>query len=158
MQVATQEFPEWVSHVADVAQIVGIILAVPAAYWAYKQLKSATASAESQAILALDQAFYLFEDFRKQINSDPLRAGRDDVTLRRYIAVFERLGLLIDKGVVGIELADQLYGSRLKKLLESVKPSVKTILAEREGKGWENFTELWSRMRLDAPERGLPAP
>jgi hypothetical protein len=158
MHLAAQEFPAWIGHAADVAQVIGIALAVPAAYWAYLQLKSATASAEAQAVLALDQAFSLFEQFRKDLNRDAATATSDTVTLRRYIAVFERLGLLIKKGVIGVQLADQLYGSRLATLLATAERPVRTMVAEREGKGWENFTELWTRIRRDAPHRDLPDP
>jgi hypothetical protein len=156
MSIVVLALPDWVTDVADVAQIVGIALVIPAAYWAYKQLKSATASAESQAVLALDQAFSLFEDFRKQLNVARDGVTTDDVTLRRYVATFERLGLLVQNGVVGPDLADQLYGSRLAKLLTTSIGPVRKIVAEREGKGWENFLELWKLMHHTATHRNLP--
>jgi hypothetical protein len=99
-----QDFPAWIGHAADVAQLVGIAVAVPVALWAYRQLKSATASAEAQAVLALDQAFSLFEGFRKDLNQNAAKPTSDDVTLRRYLAVFERLGLLIKKDVIGVQV------------------------------------------------------
>lgn len=156
MQVVILGFADWIADVADIAQIGGIALAIPASIWAYKQLKSATASAESQAVLALDQAFSLFEQFRKDLNQNS--ADADDVMLRRYVAVFERLGLLLEKRVMSVELADQLYGSRLEKLLKNAGDPVKSILAEKDGRGWQNFVELWNRMYQDPRTRELPPP
>jgi hypothetical protein len=161
MRISAAAFPGWISDVADVAQIVGLVLAILAALWARKQLRSATVSAESQAVLALDQAFSLFEDLRKELNSGSSLGSADKeklVTLRRYVAVFERLGLLLKKGVVGVQLADQLYGSRLSQLLNKSSGQVNKIVAEREGRGWENFIELWRTMRKKAPHRKLPDP
>jgi len=47
---------------ANWAQIIGLILAVFAARWAYAKLTAAIATAETQAVLALDQAFAGFEE------------------------------------------------------------------------------------------------
>jgi hypothetical protein len=158
-----QEFPAWIGHAADLAQLLGLVLAVLAGWWAYLQLKSATASAETQAVIALDQAFSLFEQFRTRLNNNEkfrkdLNADdADKVALRRYIAVFERLGLLLKKKVIKVELADQLYGSRLQKLFEHAETPVKTILEQRERKGWDNFWWLWRKMR-DEKYRTLPDP
>ena len=55
--------------VADVSQIVGLVVAVPVIVLAWKQLVSATAASEAQAVLALDDAFGQFEDLRKQAES-----------------------------------------------------------------------------------------
>jgi len=46
---------------------------------------------------------------------------------------------LLKKGVVSQQLADQFYGSRLEKLLAVQTKEVKDIVAERDGRGWENF-------------------
>ena len=158
---------EWVGDAANLAQLVAVALAIPAAFWAYRQLKSATASAESQAILALDAAFGQFEDLRKELNTGAFlpKAGHvapvdDDkrVQLRRYVAVFERLGLLLQKRVVGAQLADQLYGSRFQSLLTKNGGELNKILSERDGKGWENFVYLWKTLRMEASHRNLPDP
>jgi len=149
---------QYLSIFANISQIVGLGLAIFAAWWAYKQLKAATVSAESQAVLTLDQTLTHYEPLRKELNS---KSGfRDDadnrILLRRYVAVFERLGLLLKTGVVNELLTDQLYGARLESLLKKSHGHVEEIIAEREGHGWENFTYLWEQMRKSAPARGLP--
>jgi hypothetical protein len=53
-------------------------------------------------------------------------------------------------------LADQLYGARLASLLKNSHGHVENIIAERNGRGWENFTYLWEQMQKSAPERNLP--
>jgi hypothetical protein len=152
----------WVGHAANVAQLIAVTLAIPAAFWAYRQLKAGTASSESQAILALDEALYRHDELRKELNSargyEPEANDPNDVKLRRYLAVFERLGLLLRKRVVRDQLADQLYGSRLEKLLTKNNGHLQPILTERGGKGWENF--LWLRRRLadKMDHRTLPDP
>jgi len=58
------DFPSWVGHVADIAQIVGIVVAGVALWIAANQLSKAAKAAENaaivaeaQAVLALDQVF-----------------------------------------------------------------------------------------------------
>lgn len=69
------------------------------------------------------------------------------------------MGLLVQKGVVDVDLADQLYGSRLAKLFKNSTVPVTNTVAERQGKGWENFLELWETMQgTAANHRDLPAP
>ena len=148
----------WVGCASDIAQIVGLLLAIIAVVWGYRQLRAAIASAQSQSVLALDQAFAQFEPLRRALNASVPADPKldDDISLRRYVAVFERLGLLLKTGVVNEGLANQLYGSRLETLLEKAEKGVRKIVREREGRGWENFIYLWKRMRTVAPDRKLP--
>lgn len=148
------------SVAANIAQIVGVVLAIIAAIYAYQQLKAAIASAESQAVLALDQTMAQYEGLRKKLNKGEFKNPNDDdlILLRRYVAVFERLGLLLKVGVVNELLADQLYGSRLEKLLKNSDDHVKSIISERDGRGWENFTYLWKQMHNSQGHRDLPEP
>ena len=152
-------FSECLSVVANIFQIVGFFLAIIAAPWAYKQLKAAIASSESQAVLTLDQTPAQYEPLRQELN---LSSGfKDDdqdklIMLRRYIAVFERLGLLLKTGVVNERIADQFYGARLVSLLNNSHGHVEKIITDRGGRGWENFIYLWEQMRKAAPDRHWP--
>ena len=76
--------------------------------------------------------------------------------LRRYVAVFERLGMSLRTGVASERLADRLYGSRLAVLLNNTDGRIKETVKERGGRDWENFICLWKRMRTFAPSRNLP--
>ena len=171
-----------VSEIADWAQIVGVALALLALAIAWFQLrkavdetsnaaadaKRAVAVAEGQAVLALDLALSqpTFEALRAKINTKSVTAA-DDVVLRRYIATFERLGLLIEKGIITISVADHFYGNRLEKLLVNAGSRVSAIVrhssssgAVGEGpgrEGWRIFLELWKKMGdVDAGGRDLP--
>jgi len=68
---------------------------------------------------------------------------------------FRKARSLLKKGVVSQKLADQFYGSRLEKLLAVQTKEVKDIVAERDGRGWENFVYLW---RMLQRARELPTP
>src|SRR5829696_9232481 len=121
----------WLSHAANVAQLVGIPLAVIALGIAAYQLRDAARTAakaetvaEGQLVLAFDQvlAQQTFLGLRAKLGAGKIDKNPDEATkvaLRRYVAAFERLGVLVDKGVVSPELADAFYGSRLEKLINN---------------------------------------
>ena len=155
--------------VGTVLTLVGLAVAALALGVAALQLQDAKFSAqkseitaEAQAVLAVDQflAQGHLEEVRRKINDETLHvpveavntANEEAVALRRYVAAFERLGLLIDKGVITIEVADEFYGDRLQRLL--VLDPVKAMVAPNgegkpgwEGKqGWRNFILLWNKV------------
>jgi hypothetical protein len=150
----------WVGHAANVAQLVGIPLAVIALGIAAYQFREAARTAkkaeivsEAQAVLALDQVLsqQRFEDLRATLAVGALDhpSAEDEVVLRRYVAAFERLGLLVDNGVMSAELAKEFYGSRLEKLVNV--EFVRDLVTERENRtrgrpAWRNFIILWSTM------------
>ena len=148
----------WVGDAANVAQLVGITLAVIALGIAANQLRDAARTAEraetvseGQAVLALDQilAQQRFEALRATLAKGKMvNPGEDDqVALRRYVAAFERLGLLVDKGVVSPELADAFYGPRLKRLINNAPFAVNMVTDGNKGRaGWKNFIILWRTM------------
>jgi hypothetical protein len=80
----------------------------------------------------------------------------DEVALRRYVASLERLGLLVDKGVVSADIAAAFYGSRLEKLIKNA-PSAVEMAKQRP---WENFIILWRTMedRWDKDDTRPKAP
>jgi hypothetical protein len=156
----------WVGHAANVAQLVGIPLAAIALWIAANQLRDAARTAEkaeiaseAQAVLALDQvlAQQRFEDLRTKLNPRPMTPNNDDkIVLRRYIAAFERLGLLLDRGVMSAELANAFYGSRIRKLVTNAGEFVKEMVTEEGGSrgrpAWRNFVVLWSTMETYSEE------
>jgi hypothetical protein len=150
----------WVGHAANVAQLVGIPLAVIALGIAANQLREAAKTAkraqtaygraqtvsEAQAVLALDLvlAQQRLEDLRANLAKGKMDnvSEEDEVALRRYVAALERLGFLVAKGVVNAEQAAAFYGSRLEKLIKNA-PSAVEMAKQRP---WENFIILWRTM------------
>src|SRR5262249_47328416 len=80
----------------------------------------AEAAAEAQAALVLDLVLAqpTFLSLRDELAGGEIKKPdeKKQVELRRYVAAFERLGLLVDKEVVTPEVAYAFYGSRLQKL------------------------------------------
>jgi len=143
---------------ADVAQPVGILLAVIALCFGAYQLRQAARTAEraetvseAQAVLALDQvlAQQRLTDLRATLAQGKMDNPSEDdkVALRRYVAALERLGLLVDKDVVSPELAYAFYGSRLKKLIKNAPYAVDMVTDGNQGRAaWGNFIILWRTM------------
>ncbi|WP_448640763.1 hypothetical protein [Geodermatophilus sp. URMC 63] len=160
---------EWLSILANLAQLIGIPIAAVALVLAVRQLKVAAetaaraeatamraeAASEAQAVLALDQLLNQerFEKLREELNKGKVSVPNNNIfdpnaiELRRYTAAFERLGNLVDRGVVSLVLADELYGSRIEKLLQNA-PYVKAMVApDNVGKpAWRNFISLWNKI------------
>jgi hypothetical protein len=74
----------------------------------------AEAVAEVQEVFALDQvlAQQTFIELRAKLAAEKTADSdyNTRVDLRRYVAAFERLGMLVDKKVVSPELADESMG------------------------------------------------
>lgn len=149
-----------ISDFADVSQIIGLAVAVPVIVLAWRQLVSAATAAEAEAVLALDQAFAQFEDLRDRLRAatpqQPYRATdpADRARLSRYLVVFDRLGLLVKKGLIDKGRARDLYGYALSRLL--ARSNAAEIVSEeiREAREdpthsenrWENLIRLWKAL------------
>jgi hypothetical protein len=106
---------------ANWSQIIGAGAAVVLAIWAIaiatRQLNDARRSALGQFILGIDEAFRSYEDVRKYFNRPSKIPKPDKSDLYRYIAVFERLGLLIKWKLLKPKNVEMLYGHRFEKLI-----------------------------------------
>lgn len=153
--------------IADAAYIGTTTLAAVALWIAVGQLRKAAESAriaataaekaeivsEAQAVLALDQvlAQQRFETLREKLNRTYAPGtATEKLTVRRYVAAFERLGLLLDKGVISAELAEAFYSSRLERLVKNCA-FVREIVVDKDDKtkgsvAWRNFVLLWTEM------------
>ena len=141
------------SDLANYFQIIGFPVAIVALILGWHQLRSTARTSRGQMLLALDARLSDYEDVRAKINvRDP---DIDDVRLRRYIAVFERVGLALKYKQITLEEAHRFYGQRFVKLMELQE--TRDIVANREG--WKDFYYLWEKLRgYDAYEKKLPEP
>src|SRR5215203_6340148 len=76
---------------SDFVQVVGFPLAIGALILGGLQLYKAAQTARVQILLSLDERLSTFEDLREELNKTEPQIN-DRVRLRRYIAVFERVG------------------------------------------------------------------
>ena len=167
----------WASWV----QIIGmasVVIAVIALLIAKDQLKEAKDAAEAAAqadkgqfILGVDDAFRNYEKVRRWINRKPDKRGPADKPklseVYRYIAVFERLGLFIQWGLLAPEEVDALYGDRFKRLVafgddnsfkQHFPTSVYSKFPPRENPtSWVGFIRLWGTIK-EFREVGAPPP
>jgi hypothetical protein len=160
------------SDVADWMQIVGVPLALGAlgvGLWqlkqageeldkADKQLDKAGKTARVQVLLALDESLSRFEDIRAKLNTNQLNIKDNEdekVGLRRYIGAFERVGYALRVEETTLELVNQFYGSRFKKLVEYIDKNDDAKGIFRDEKGWKDFFYLWREL---LPLRELPQP
>ena len=71
------------------------------------------------------------------------------------MAVFERLGILLDAGLLDIALVSTVYGDRFEKLVR--RKVVVSVLDSKPG-DWLYFLYLWRRLEAPGPcVRELPA-
>jgi hypothetical protein len=163
------------TFLANVSQIAGLLIAVGAAVIAIKALdiaqsqlrdavsntslskKAAQAtekSARGQFILAIDAAFRPYDHVREAINNpslpDPSLADR-----QRYIAVCERLGYLIEWDLLDTHTVNDLYGDRIRKLLDYYDRKEWNFPARTRSENWWGFIVLWHHLQTVRP---LPDP
>jgi hypothetical protein len=149
-----QVMPVWdlISNLSNIAQIVGLVAAIPAVWIAWRQLRKAAKSAHGQFILALDAAFEPHLKIRRALpnldvpgeedDSSAARAIRNEV--RRYIAVFERMGMLEQEGELDLKMIDKFYGDRMVMLLNN--QGARGIV-ERKPREWSDFIHLYRELK-----------
>jgi hypothetical protein len=78
----------------------------------------------------------------------------DEVELRRYLAVFERIGVLLGEGYMAPAVLDRLYGSRFEKLVTKRDGSYVDLVRESPG-AWRDFLVIWKHL---SAFREIPSP
>jgi hypothetical protein len=155
-------------RLANWAQLVGVVLAIGALIFAGVQLRAAARATKAQLLLALDESLEPFEDLRCMINGSDKDA--QDVRTRRYIARFERMGILVQTHQIDMKTVNELYGARIRKLLECEVLKIKVwedgmkknlivreFLRDRE-KHWKGMIYLWRELHKKKYDRHLPSP
>jgi len=149
------------SDAADWAQLVGIpltlialMVALNGLYRAKQQLDHADKVSQGQFIFTLDQVLISYEDLRTRARYDrswdyvdqqltDFQYVHERARIRYYLAVFERLGELLKRGMVDSALVAELYGSRLERLLR--KDGVRQIVASKPEE-WARLVYLWREL------------
>jgi|SRR5919198_5910700 hypothetical protein len=130
-------------------------LAVTAAELSAQTAERARQVAQAQFTLTLDAAFAEHRELRNNLNDPKWRAetSRQRNEVRRYLALFERVGVLMEKGWLTLEQVDQFYAPRFRKLLW--KKGVREIV-EGDLIAWRDVVKLWARLceeRSSGPEK-----
>jgi hypothetical protein len=129
------------SDVANYFQIFGFPIAIAALIFAWFQIRSAARTSRVQMLLALDTRLADYEEIRRKINAK--NRDIDDIDLRRYIAVFERVGLALRYRQISREEVHRFYGERFVKLIEYSK----TANIVKNPEGWKDFYYLFRQLR-----------
>ncbi len=145
--------------VASITQIAGVPLTLLALGFAViqikkadQQLEKAAETARAQILLALDESLSSFEDIRQELNkSQPHITDDKKVTLRRYIAAFERVGYALKVGEISIALVTYFFGGRFKALADHIRQDryAQDIVKNKEA--WKYFYFLWKELKLPEP-------
>jgi hypothetical protein len=152
---------DWWQDWANVAQVIGFPLAVAALAMAWWQLRKAARAARGEFLLAIDAA--LAEPELQNLRTQIYKTERpwtvpDEASernkVRRYIAVFERLGILLRDRSVSIRHVDQLYGDRIAAITNN--KSVRELVLDSPD-AWRDFLYLWKRIQKRRDRRGKGA-
>lgn len=144
-QVFGGDLPFW-ANVSQIVALAGIFLAVWALRIAYVQLRQASRATYGQLILMIDDAFYNFDNVRTEINQavDQNRELRNvtDAELNRYVAVLERVGIMLDRKLIDVGIVNELYGPRLEQLLKCQLPTNLLLRPRVNPDKWRGFVKL----------------
>jgi hypothetical protein len=152
---------DWWQDWANIAQVIGLPLAVAALAMAWWQLRKAARAARGEFLLAIDEALAKpeLQTLRTEIykTKHPWTVpdvARERNLVRRYIAVFERLGILLRDRSVSIRHVDQLYGDRIAAITNNA--SVRELVLDSPD-AWRDFLYLWKRIQKWRKRRGKGA-
>jgi hypothetical protein len=143
---------------AALAAVSSVVVAVVAVLVAVRTAKEQQVAARQQLratawgmIAQLDAIMREYGAERSWVNgqakkpAETQQCGRDrDHDISGYMGVFERLDELLETGLISDKVAHAFYGSRLRKLLKTIR--ARKILAQRP-EGWTSFISL--SLRLD---------
>jgi hypothetical protein len=146
------------SHIADVVQVIGVPLALIGLGVGWLQLRRAARSAHAQNILSLDSLLHNHNEVRSKLQTATWipadRMERNE--LRRYMAIFERMGVLLRWRELDLKTIDRLYGHRFEILVRN--PSVQSIVRARQSE-WEDLVHLWRELESSKKiSRTYPSP
>jgi hypothetical protein len=147
------------ANVSQIAGLAGILLAVLALTIADRQLRLAARATYAQLILMIDDAFYNFEEVRAEIN-EAMEHNNRAIAVKepqwfRYMAIFERLGVMLDSKLVSGRLVNELYGERFEKLLTCNRGNLE-LRPEVAPAKWPGFISLWKVLKKH--RNSLPEP
>src|SRR5919198_5713840 len=115
----------WLQQAVNIATLVGLaglLLGVMAIGFAWKEVRLAVTAAEqaaqdadqaaratqAQLILALDASFAEHRELRNDLNKENWGAdtAQQKNQVRRYLALFERIGVLVEEGWLTLDRVD----------------------------------------------------
>jgi hypothetical protein len=154
---------EWISAVAAV---VGAPLAAAALLVGARQLVRGRRASEAQFLLSLDDAFRHHVDthmkFRPASTEPPDVVGgwcgpeaigpetdEDLADVEAYMGLFERVNVMIDRGLIDADVVDRLYGYRVGNLLSN--PRVVDAKLRDQAAGWQEFIALAAKLEYEIP-------
>ena len=95
-----------------------------------------------------DPEFKDYEDFRNRYPITTFRASPAYVSYNMYCFFFERVGILLHRKLIDIELVDDLFSLLIKYDWEKAKPIVEGIRKEfNMPQYWEYFEYLYNEMK-----------
>ena len=168
--------PDSLQALANYAQVVGLIglfLAVWTLWQSAKQIRHATAAARGQFLLALDDALNQHLRIRDRIDDSDWKGpvGQQERNqVRRYLAVFQLMGFLVQHELLTLDEVDALHGDRLARVLQ--RETVQAVIGVQPRNAhikkygdpstrpelfwlWRN---LYERRKNREPKKRLPAP
>jgi hypothetical protein len=163
---------------ASITTVFAVAVAVIAGYYAKGQLKAANKQLEatkeqlsigrrialSDTLFRLDDVFQQYQDVREKlaVGGDWHRGAKgpnypqDLPEVNRYIGLFERVQVLLEKDLIDIDTVDNWYGDRLINIV--INPIIKDRLVKHK-RGWSDFIKLWKalvKQREQVSKRWLP--
>jgi len=155
--------PTSLESLANYAQLVGLaalIFAIISLRYSATQLKQTARATQGQFSLAIDEALAQHLDAREEVSRAAAWINRGELSVderrkfRRYLAVFERIGILVKDELMTIETVDALYGERFAMLLnrerirQLVDGSQYTTRKSSNPDAWSDLIWLWWRLYM----------
>lgn len=127
---------------------------------ANKQLEMTKSNSRGDFLLRLDEAFQHHGEVREKLadggdwhkkKNDPnypkgpdFDISKDLIDVSNYMGLFERIKVLVDEGIIDIDLVDRLYSSRFFNIVRNPIIYQKRLVAHTNQ--WKEFIELWKAL------------
>ena len=150
MDLSTWTLQDW----TNVAQIIGIAIAVAALAVTAVQARQAAATSKAQFWLDLRRMFADHQDVHVSLrpggkwstnNSGP-SSSSDWVAVEAYMGLFEHCERMIISRLIDIETFKSIYGYRIKNLLAN--RVIVDAKLHKSASGWQDFISLVRRLGL----------
>jgi hypothetical protein len=143
--------------IGDIATVLYAMMTLASLIYVARQITTTRQQTRGQFLLALDDQFEKTNPISMRLLEEPQFIPHDTewIDVWRLMSVFERINIMVEDKMLGIDLVYRLHGFRLLKVIENDAIFARVQAA---GADWQDFIDICYkvadyRMRTDATGR-----
>jgi hypothetical protein len=134
-------------------QIISTLVAVAGLAYAAYQIRLSRNATMAGVLLQIEQLLADHGEVHSKLRPGGVWASpgagpstpEEWITVEVYMGLLERIGVLVDKGLLDLDVVASAYGYRMGNLVANER--IRTTKLEGEARSWQSFLSLWEKVR-----------